>query len=52
VTGVPSAWIMRAMLATNDTAMNVVVAGAALVGPLLAIAIFWFGLRHARKHDT
>jgi high-affinity Fe2+/Pb2+ permease len=40
------------MLATNDSAMNVIVVAAAVVGPLLAIAIFWFGLRHARKHDA
>ena len=39
------------MIAANDNAMNVIVAAAALVGPLLAIGIFWFGLRHARKHD-
>jgi hypothetical protein len=31
--------------------MNYLVAAAAFIGPVLAIAIFWFGLRHARKHD-
>lgn len=39
------------MLAANENAMNFIVAAAALVGPLLAVGIFWFGLRHARKHD-
>jgi len=37
--------------ATNNSAMNLVVVAAAVVGPLLAIAIFWIGLRSARKHD-
>jgi hypothetical protein len=31
--------------------MSYVVAAAALIGPILAIGIYWFGLRHARKHD-
>ena len=39
------------MLATNEAAMNMIVAAVAVVGPLFAIGIFWFGLRHARKHD-
>jgi hypothetical protein len=40
------------MLAANDIAMNIVVGVAVVAAPLLAIAIFWFGLRHARKHDV
>jgi hypothetical protein len=45
-------WILAAMLASgNAVAMDVVVTVAVLLGPLLAIAIFWFGLRHARRHD-
>jgi hypothetical protein len=43
---------LQSMLAANDNAMNVIVVAAAIVGPLLAVAIFWFGLRHARKHDA
>ena len=38
--------------AGSDVAINALVIAAVLVGPLLAIAIFWFGLRHARKHDS
>jgi len=36
---------------TSNEAMNVVFGAAAVVGPILAIAIFWFGLRSARRHD-
>jgi hypothetical protein len=36
---------------TSNSAMNIVFAGAAVVGPIVAIAIFWFGLRSARRHD-
>jgi hypothetical protein len=39
------------VLAANDIALNIVVGVAVVAAPLLAIAIFWFGLRHARKHD-
>ena len=39
------------MLAAHEGAMNAVVVAAALAGPLLAVAIYWFGFRHARKHD-
>jgi cbb3-type cytochrome oxidase subunit 3 len=39
------------LASTNNDAMNATVAAAAVVGPLLAIAIFWFGLRSGRKHD-
>jgi hypothetical protein len=39
------------LVATNNDAMNATVAAAAVGGPLLGIAIFWFGLRSARKHD-
>jgi hypothetical protein len=40
------------MLATgSDAAMNVVVGAAVLLGPLLAVAIYWVGIRHARRHD-
>ena len=39
------------MLAANEGAMNAIVVAAALAGPLLAVAIYWFGFRHARKHD-
>jgi hypothetical protein len=41
-----------AMLATGSSVgIDVVVTAAVLLGPLLAIAIFWFGLRNARRHD-
>ena len=40
------------MLATGSSiGIDVVVTAAVLLGPLLAIAIFWFGLRNARRHD-
>jgi hypothetical protein len=39
------------LAAGSDTAVNVVVIAAVLLAPLLAIAIFWIGLRHARRHD-
>ena len=35
----------------SGIAFEVVVAAAVLLGPLVAIAIFWFGLRSARRHD-
>jgi hypothetical protein len=28
------------------------VLAAVFLGPLLAVAIFWLGIRHARKHDA
>jgi hypothetical protein len=37
--------------AGNDGAMNALVVAAVFAGPLLAVAIFWFGLRSARRHD-
>jgi hypothetical protein len=39
------------LAAGSDTAMNAVVIAGVLLGPVLAGAIFWFGLRHSRKHD-
>ena len=42
-----------AMLAAgSDVAVNAVVLAAVFLGPLLAVAIFWLGIRHARKHDA
>jgi hypothetical protein len=35
----------------SNVAVDVVVTAAVILGPLLAIAIFWLGLRNARKHD-
>jgi hypothetical protein len=41
-----------AMVATgSNVTVDVVVTVAVIVGPLLAIGIFWLGLRNARKHD-
>ena len=37
--------------AANDGVMNALVVAAVFAGPLLAVAIFWFGLRSARRHD-
>jgi hypothetical protein len=31
--------------------MSYLVGVATLLGPILAIGIYWFGLRNARKHD-
>jgi hypothetical protein len=43
---------LQSMLgATNDAAMNALVVAAVFAGPLVAVAIFWFGLRSARRHD-
>ena len=39
------------LAAANDAAMNALVVAAVFAGPLLAVAIFWFGLRSARRHD-
>jgi hypothetical protein len=39
------------LAAGSDTAMNAVVIAAVFLGPVFAIAIFWFGFRHARRHD-
>jgi hypothetical protein len=39
------------LAAGSDVAINAVVIAAVAIGPLLAIAIFWLGIRHARKHD-
>jgi hypothetical protein len=30
--------------------MTYIVAAASFAGPVVAIGIYWFGLRHARKH--
>jgi hypothetical protein len=32
--------------------MSYIVGAAVLIGPILVIGIYWFGLRHARKHDS
>ena len=37
--------------AGSGIAVDVFVTAALLFGPLLAVAIYWFGLRSARKHD-
>lgn len=37
--------------ASNQTATTVVLLGASLLGPILAVAIYWFGIRSARRHD-
>jgi len=39
------------LAAGSDAAVNAIVVAAVVLGPLVAIAIFWLGLRHARKHD-
>jgi hypothetical protein len=39
------------LVAGSDAVVNAIVVAAVIAGPLVAIAIFWFGLRHARKHD-
>jgi hypothetical protein len=39
------------LAAGSDTAVNVIVIAAVVLGPVLAVAIVWLGLRHARKHD-
>jgi hypothetical protein len=39
------------MLASSATALSVVFLLMAILGPIAAIAIFWFGLRSARRHD-
>jgi hypothetical protein len=31
--------------------LNIVFGAMAILGPVAAIAIFWFGLRSARRHD-
>jgi hypothetical protein len=36
---------------SSSTATVVVLLGASFLGPVLAIAIYWFGLRSARRHD-
>jgi hypothetical protein len=40
------------MLVAGDSAVNVNVVAATLLGPLLAVALYWLGFRHARKHDN
>jgi hypothetical protein len=37
--------------ASSETATTVVLDAASFLGPILAIAIYWFGLRSARRHD-
>jgi hypothetical protein len=32
-------------------ALSIVFLVVAIMGPIAAIAIFWFGLRSARRHD-
>jgi hypothetical protein len=39
------------MLASSATALSVVIVLAAILGPVIAVGIFWFGLRSARRHD-
>jgi hypothetical protein len=39
------------LAAGSDVAVNAIVVAAVVLGPLLAIAIFWLGLRHARRAD-
>ena len=39
------------LAAGSDVAINAVVIAAVVLGPVLAIVIFWLGIRHARKHD-
>lgn len=43
----------RRMLANaGNTAMDAIVIAAVVLGPLVAVAIVVFGLRHARRHDA
>jgi hypothetical protein len=37
--------------ASSGTATTVVLLSASFLGPILAIAIYWFGMRSARRHD-
>jgi hypothetical protein len=37
--------------ASSETATTVVLVAASFLGPILAIAIYWFGIRSARRHD-
>jgi hypothetical protein len=39
------------MVADASFALNVFFLIVAMLGVVATIAIFWFGLRHARKHD-
>jgi hypothetical protein len=45
------AYTGRMLGASSGTATTVVLLGASLLGPVLAIAIYWFGIRSARRHD-
>jgi hypothetical protein len=37
--------------ASSSAATTVVLLAASFLGPILAIAIYWFGMRSARRHD-
>ena len=39
------------LAAGSGVALNAIVIAAVALGPLLAIAILWLGIRHARRHD-
>jgi hypothetical protein len=39
------------MLASSATALSIVFLAVAILGPVIAVAIYWFGLRSARRHD-
>ncbi|HVA29881.1 MAG TPA: hypothetical protein VMU58_01305 [Gaiellaceae bacterium] len=37
--------------ASAGIVMNVVILAAVILGPVVSIAIFWLGIRSARRHD-
>jgi len=39
------------VVAGAGTTLNIVILLVAVLGPVVAIGIFWFGLRSARRHD-
>jgi hypothetical protein len=39
------------LIAGSDIAVDVVVGATVIFAPLAALAIYWFGLRSARRHD-
>ena len=36
----------------NEIGVDIVVLGSCIIGPLIAGAIYWFGIRSARRHDA
>jgi hypothetical protein len=39
------------MVASSATALSVVFLLVAILGPVIAVGIYWFGMRSARRHD-